>query len=199
MSYAYVRLHVSQCAACFPYVTISLSEHENSKGSVVLDHTCHRTWNLSKLLHDRIFTQKKLHKKRRKWWLFSPKRKQCEWINITNAALCDGENLHLVCVDLQNILLKAHCFLDKFTRLAKILHNRPTGCKNFTSACHQYIDSLFSSYFSEKWVQFCFQVTKLYTRRFCISASEASLLCWWHGQFSLQLQSRLKERPDTWV
>ena len=52
-------------------------------------------------------------------------------------------------VDLQKILLKAHCFLDKFTRLAKILHNRPKGCKYFTSACHQYIDSLFSLYFSE--------------------------------------------------
>ena len=67
------------------------------------------------------FHAKKLH---RNDDYFHPKENSVNELISPMRSFVVGKNLHLVCVDLQNKMLKAHSFLEKFTQLAKIFYNR---------------------------------------------------------------------------
>ena len=99
-----------------------------------------QTWNLSKILHDRIFGPKILHTKSaynasffatikqrlcEHWWSLLLKLKWIVIISIVLKEMC--VKLPKSCVNfifLCKFDKELRCFLEKFTQLGKILHDR---------------------------------------------------------------------------
>ena len=145
------------------YTKGKCTQYMSLRGDVPRGVTQYQTWDLSKILHDQIFEPEILHRKSALIGIFllTSKQQKCIYIsNLSylryNSTLCVkfSVNSHLVSVNLEllrEFCKKRRCFLDKFTQLAKILHDR-RSCKVATNLNSAQCGSTIVKSFHSFWI-----------------------------------------------